>query len=627
MTLSVIVVIEWYSALGIADTFNQSGGGYLSPRLPPLRYIGNGGRKVTTVRRLFWTAGALLLAIVAIAAFIENRGGHYPTHKASSLSNLALPSAETSSADEPRVHVAQGSLLGIASGSAAAFRGIPYARPPVDELRWQPPQPPLPWQGMRDALQPGTACTQPAPGLASFIAPMAQAYGKKFEQPPVESSEDCLYLDVWAPEWPVKRTLPVMVWLHGGNNVVGSGTQPMYDGISLARHGVLLVTLNYRLGVMGFFSHPELTAESSHHSSGNYGLLDQLAALNWVKQNIAQFGGDPDNVTLFGESAGAIDAGRLMSSPLAAGLFKRVISESGPAFDTGQTLGQAEAFGSAVGALAPGNAQSTALEKLRALPAAEVEALVANAQKQLPTNLTAATADGWVLPMSPQRAFLTGSIQKVDLLIGFNGRELSAFRLAAAAKSTRGPQSAPETGGLRKSLDAAEPYFGPWTKPAVALYFGRILLSKNVGVDETANDLIAACPIGAMAGLAHASGAKVFVYRFERSIPGKGEADLGAFHGLEVPYVFGTLQSREWQWLPTTADDVLLSRLLQTYWTNFAKTGDPNAADLPSWPAWSEERKEFLVVNDDASITTQHNFPPFLSNLDANRLKRSFKAD
>jgi para-nitrobenzyl esterase len=525
------------------------------------------------------------------------------------------------------IQIAAGTLRGQ-SGSVIAFRGIPYAQPPVGALRWQAPQPPLPWQGVREAQQPGSACTQRTSGLIPFFAPMAEAYGSRFEQPSVKSSEDCLYLDVWVPEWPVKRALPVMVWLHGGSNTVGSGTQSTYDGVSLTRHGVLLVTLNYRLGAMGFFSHPELTAESPHHSSGNYGLLDQLAALNWVKQNIAQFGGDPDNVTLFGESAGAIDAARLMTSPLAAGLFKRVISESGPAFESGQTLSQAEAFGSAVSALAPGNAQS-ALEKLRALPATEVEALAVKAKEHFPSDNTAATADGWVLPMAPQKAFLTGSNQKVDLLIGLNGRELSAFRLAAAAaaKASGSPSGAAESGALRRFLEAAHPYFGIWTNPAIAVYFGRILLNKNAGLDGAANDLIGACPVGAIASLTRASGQHVFVYRFDRSIPGKGEAELGAFHSLEVPFVFGSLRDREWQWLPSTADDASLSDLLQTYWTNFAKTGNPNAPGLPNWPAWSDAEQEFLLVNQDASVTAQRNFSPLFSRLGANELKQSFKAN
>jgi para-nitrobenzyl esterase len=578
---------------------------------------------------ILWITGALLLAIVTSVAIIGNRGGHYPIYKASSFSRLTLPTASAPSTSEPLVQIDAGTLRGTNTGSVIAFRGIPYARAPIGELRWQAPQPPLPWQGLRDALQPGSACTQLISGLVPFFAPMAQAYGSNFEQPPIKSSEDCLYLDVWVPEWPVKSALPVMVWLHGGSNTVGSGTQSSYDGVSLTRHGVLLVTLNYRLGVMGFFSHPELTAESSHRSSGNYGLLDQLAALNWVKQNIAQFGGDPNNVTLFGESAGAIDAARLMTSPLAAGLFKRVISESGPAFESGQTLSQAEAFGSAVSALAPpGNTQSTPLEKLRALPATEVEALVAKAKEHFPTDITAATADGWVLPMSPQQAFLTGAIQKVDLLIGLNGRELSAFRLsaAAAAKASGAPTSAAESGGLKRFTDAARPYFGGWTNPAIAIYFGRILLNKNGGLDGAANDLIGACPVGAMASLTRAAGQQVFVYRFDRSIPGKGEAELGAFHSLEVPYVFGSLQDREWQWLPSTAADASLSDLLQAYWTNFAKTSNPNTAGLPNWPAWSDEKKEFLVVNQDASVTAQRNFPPLFSSLEANELKQSFKS-
>jgi para-nitrobenzyl esterase len=577
---------------------------------------------------IFWIAGALLLAIVASAVVIENRGGDYPIYKASSFSGLALPSMSGSSSSAPTVEISTGSLRGTTVGSAMAFRGIPYAQPPIGELRWKPPQPATAWQGVRDASRPGNTCTQRSSGLAPFFAPMAKAYDSKFEQPPITSSEDCLYLDVWAPEWPVKRALPVMVWLHGGSNRVGSGTQSTYDGASLARRGVLVVTLNYRLGVMGFFSHPELTAESRHHSSGNYGLLDQLAALNWVKLNIAQFGGDPDNVTLFGESAGAIDATRLMTSPLAAGLFKRVISESGPSFDTGLTLSQAETFGSAVSALAPGSAQSTPLERLRALPAGEVESLVARATEHLPTDITAATADGWVLPMSPQQAFLSGSIQKVDLLIGLNGRELSAFRLSAAAAGTSaGPGSVGGTGGLKRFSEAAHPYFGGWTNLAIAGYFGKILLNKNAGTDAAVNDLIGACPVGAVASLTNAIGEHVFVYRFDRSIPGKGEAELGAFHSLEVPYVFGSLRDKEWQWLPTTADDASLSDLLQTYWTNFAKTGNPNASGLPDWPAWSDDKKEFLVINADASVTAQRNFPPLFSSLGAEELKQSFKAN
>jgi para-nitrobenzyl esterase len=578
-------------------------------------------------KKIFWVASVVLVGILASVLYVRGRGGHYPSYTAASFSKRSPPAVSAAAGTDALVQIDAGALRGTHIGSAVAFRGIPYARPPVGELRWAAPLPAVPWQGVKEAIQPGSACTQPAAGLVSFIAPMAKAYGSSFAQPPVQSSEDCLYLDVWAPQWPAKRALPVMVWLHGGSNTVGSGTQSTYDGVSLTQHGVVLVTLNYRLGVMGFFSHPELSKESPHHGSGNYGLLDQLAALTWVKRNIAQFGGDPDNVTLFGESAGAIDAARLMASPLSTGLFRRVISESGPAFEQARSLSEAEAFGSAVSALAPADAQLTALQRLRALPAAEVEKLVIQAKEHFPADITSATTDGWVLPQSPQQAFLGGSIQKVDLLIGINGRELSAFRLSAAALKSSGNQNTvTESGGFKRFSAAARPYFGIWTNPAIALYFGKILVSRTAGLDQVANDLIAACPVGAMASLTNDSGRRVFVYRFDRSIPGKGEAELGAFHSLEVPYVFGSLADPTWQWLPSTTDDVALSNLLQTYWTNFAKSGDPNAQGLPNWPAWSDDKMEFLLVNRDASVSAQRNFAPLLSRLTAKELRESFGA-
>jgi para-nitrobenzyl esterase len=583
----------------------------------------------------FWVAGAVVLGIFAFVVYVQGRGGHYPSYAAASFPKRPPPAASAATSDatsaaasDALVQIDAGTLRGTHIGSTTAFRGIPYARPPIGELRWQPPLAPASWQGVKEATQPGSACTQRAEGLIPFIAPMAKAYGSDFTQPPVQSSEDCLYLDVWVPQWPAKQALPVMVWLHGGSNTVGSGSQSTYGGVSLTQHGVVLVTLNYRLGVMGFFSHPELSKESAHHSSGNYGLLDQLAALTWVKRNIAQFGGDPDNVTLFGESAGAIDAALLMTSPLSAGLFRRVISESGPAFGPARTLSEAEAFGSAVSALAPADAQSTPLQRLRALPAAEVEKLVVRAKEHFPADITSATADGWVLPQSPQQAFLSGSIQKVDLLIGINGRELSAFRLSAAAapKASGNQNSVADAGGFKKFSAAARPYFGVWTNPAIALYFGKILVRRTAGLDQAANDLIGACPVGAIASLTKDAGQRVFVYRFDRSIPGKGEAELGAFHSLEVPYVFGSLADPEWQWLPSTPDDAALSNLLQTYWTDFAKSGDPNASGLPSWPTWGNDRMEFLVINKDASVSSQRNFAPLFSRLGANELRESLKA-
>jgi para-nitrobenzyl esterase len=582
----------------------------------------------STLRIIGRAVVVVLLAIFVFFLYVKARGGFYPSYAAATFSRLLAPPSGGHAAGDLVAQTEGGALRGAADGSAIVFMGIPYARPPVGELRWEAPQPAPPWTGVRDAGRPGRACTQDPAGLTQFISPMARAYGSSFAES-VESSEDCLYLNVWTPEWPSTHPLPVMVWLHGGSNRVGNGAQSTYNGVSLTARGVVLVTVNYRLGSLGFFSHPELTAKSPHHSSGNYGLLDQIAALRWVQNNIAQFGGDPKNVTLFGESAGAIDSAMLMTSPLAEGLFQRVISESGPAFNSAQTLAQAEALGKATGDLAPGDPHASPLERLRALPAADIEKLVAQAKARIGADTSTFTTDGWVLPQSPRNAFLKGAIQKVDLLIGLNGRELSAFRLAAAAagNSSGNQKSGAGSASLKQFSDAARPFFGIWTKPAIALYLGDILVRHDAGLDHATNDLVGACPIGAMAELTNAAGQHVFVYRFDRSIPGKGEGELGAFHSLDVPYVFGALHDPTWHWLPFTPDDAALSNLIQTYWTNFAKSGDPNAQGLPNWPAWSDGKKEFLEIRKDGRITAQRNFPPLFSSLSAEDLRRSFKSE
>jgi len=567
-----------------------------------------------------------VLSVLVFFLYLRVRSGFYPSYPAGAFFSLSSLATVGHVASDLVVKTEAGALRGAEVGPAVAFMGIPYARPPVGELRWDAPQPATPWAGVRDATRPGQACAQDPAGLVPFLAPMAKAYGSSYTEPPVQSSEDCLYLNVWASEWPVKHPLPVMVWLHGGSNRAGSGTQSTYNGVSLTARGVVLVTINYRLGVIGFFSHPELTAKSLHDSSGNYGLLDQIAALQWVRNNIAEFGGDPQNVTLFGQSAGAIDAAMLMTSPLANGLFRRVISESGPGFNPALPLSQAEALGKAAGELAPGDPHSTPLQRLRALPTAEVEKLVLQAKARLATDTSTFTMDGWVLPQSPRQAFLTGSIQKVDLLIGLNGRELSAFRLgrAAADKSSGNKKGGGGSGLLKQFSDAARPFFGIWTRAVIALYVGNILVRRGAGVDLAANDIVGACPVGAMAALTADAGQHVFVYRFDRSIPGKGQKELGAFHSLEVPYVFGALRDPTWHWLPFTPDDAALSNLIQTYWTNFAKSGNPNAPGLPNWPAWSEGRKEFLEIRRNGRVSAQRNFPPLLSKLSPEDLRKSF---
>jgi para-nitrobenzyl esterase len=534
----------------------------------------------------------------------------------------------------PVVKVESGQLRGELHGTAAVFSGIPYAAPPVGALRWREPQPVAAWKGVRDATKLSGACVQNPAGLESFFAPMIASYGatdpSQHAAFAVSSSEDCLYLNIWAPQWPVKSALPVMVWLHGGSNRVGSGTESSYNGASMASRGVIVVTVNYRLGVMGFFAHPDLTAESPHHSSSNYGLLDQLAALKWVKQNIAQFGGDPGNVTLFGESAGAIDSGMLLASPLSTGLFRRVISESGPPFGLGQphTLAEAQSLGVAIASAAHGTSAS-ALQNLRNLPATEVVQLAADVLKTqtqfkgLDTN--SPIIDGWFLPQAPARIFATGAMQKADLLVGVNGREFSAFRLVAAAAAKASPKDvkpASASSAMRTMADQAGPLYGNWTDFAIVYYLGKMLMHHEAGVDQAANDMFAACPIGALGTLVTAAGQKTYIYQFDRSVPGKGEADLGAFHSLEIPYVFNAFEDPIWRWLPFTQADHNLSQVMQTYWTNFARTGDPNGPGLPSWPVWTNAAEPYMDFDHAGQAVPQHDFSPPFCHLAPERIKR-----
>jgi para-nitrobenzyl esterase len=466
-------------------------------------------------------------------------------------------------------------------------------------------------------------------GTDNFIAPLAATYGAAYRRQTLDPSEDCLYLNVWTPQLGTGAHLPVMVWLHGGSNRVGSGAEPAYDGTILASRGVIVVTVNYRLGAMGFFSHPELTAESPHHSSGNYGLLDQIAALNWVQQNIAAFGGDPANVTLFGESAGSIDALTLMVSPLTKNLFRRVIAESGPAFGLGpeRTVAHMQPLGLAVGKVAAGGKPGSQLQFLRSLPAtqiAEIEnRLIASQFKGYDPN--ASIVDGWVLPQSPARAFASGKIEPVDLLVGLNARELSAFRVDAAAAAKMSPQPAakPGFGETFKQFSAlALPLYGNWTDMAVATYTVEILFEGNPAIDQAGNDILMACPAGAEAALTTSAGRRAFVYRFDRSVPGKGESELGAFHSLELPYVFGTFQARAFSWLPFTSTDHKLSQIIQTYWTNFAKFGDPNGQGLPHWTPWNARLEPYLVFSQSGDAVPQQSFSPIFCHLSPDRLKQ-----
>lgn len=542
---------------------------------------------------------------------------------------LVLPAARFTAEAQPGpvARISSGTLRGAMQGNVAVFKGIPFAKPPVGDLRWRPPEPPAPWQGERDATRPGSACMQSREGLGPFLQPIAAAYGANYIIEPLTPSEDCLYLNVWVPEWPAKAPLPVMVWLHGGSNTGGSGAQRTYDGAWLASRGVIVVTVNYRLGVFGFLALHALTDESLHRSSGNYGLLDQVAALRWVQENIASFGGDATNVTLFGESAGSIDAGVLVTSPLSAHLFRRAILESGPPFGLGpaQSLSDAERAGQAIADAAP-KLGATPLESLRKMSADDLMRLANLRGPYQASNIV----DGWVLPTAPAKAFSDGEAQKVDLIAGLNGRELSAFRLMAAAAAKSHPGNARASGGggasaMSGAADSLRPLYGAWTYAALARYLSLALADRDKALDQGMNDMLMECPIGALATLTSANGDKAYLYRFDRSIPGKGQAVLGAFHGLEIPYVFNAFQERSWNWLAFTDMDHKLGETMATYWTNFAKTGDPNGANVPRWPAWADGSEDYMEFSASAEAEAEQHFAPPFCYLSADRVRKGIE--
>jgi para-nitrobenzyl esterase len=503
----------------------------------------------------------------------------------------------------PTVNLAGGAVHGYLAAPGAVFKGIPFAEPPVGALRWREPQPVQPWRGVRDATQYSAACVQNPLGTGAFLAPLARRYGTSYATTPWNLSEDCLYLNVWTPAWPSAEASAVMFWMHGGSNRIGSGNEPGYDGAELAKRGVVVVTINYRLGPLGFFAHPALTRESAHGSSGNYGLRDQIAALQWVHDNIAQFGGDPARVTIFGESAGAIDAGMLMCSPLTRGLFARAIMESGPALGLAyaHSLRQAEQFGERV---------DPSIQRLRALSAQAILSAVAAAAKQQPN--PEFVLDGWVLARTPQAVFANGTEQPAALLIGNNGREASVFR------SPSGTPSAVDQ-GPRKSLSIS---YGNLAGVAMAAYAIDAHLGRTAAADEWLNDALMTCPSAAMATLNAAAGRPAFLYQFRRSIPGKGESDLGSFHSLELPYVFGALRNPAWSWLPFAKLDEGLAATMETYWTNFAKTGDPNGGGLPRWRPYAGASEQYMEFGNDGRAHPRQGVRPTFCSLDVPKLKQ-----
>jgi para-nitrobenzyl esterase len=478
----------------------------------------------------------------------------------------------------PEVRTQQGALRGQFDAQGdPVFQAIPYAAPPVGDLRWRPPQSPAAWDGVRDATKAPHSCMQANWGWNVRDA--------------LNESEDCLYLNIATPSLHPPHPLPVLFWIHGGANYNGSGRY--WQGQTLTQHGVVLVSINYRLGVFGFLALPALTAESPHHSSGNYALLDQIAALQWVRSNIARFGGDPTNITVAGQSAGAVDVGLLLAAPPSSGLFTKAIAESGgpiPPVPILHSLAEGEAIGQSFAAQAGAPAGPNQLAALRQVSASDVleaaNRFTAPDREGVPTHQgPEPIVDGWVLPAQPAEAIRDGASHKVPLLIGNNIEEFTFGRSSVVPSSA--PPDPPEA--LRRAIEFN---FGQEGSAAIAAY--GLAHSDAPPVDphlgsagtQMMTDILFRCPARMTGDWLGHRGLSVWVYQFERPLPGTGSATR---HSGELPYVFGWAQRLGPGVMGATygPDDVALSQQIQAFWTNFAKTGNPNGSGLPSWPSFA----------------------------------------
>lgn len=457
----------------------------------------------------------------------------------------------------------KGVLEGVisADGKVRAFKGIPYAAPPTGALRWKAPQPLAPWTGVRKASEFGARCMQ-APIFGDMVFKDAG------------QSEDCLHLNVWAPAVPATSKLPVMVWIYGGGFAAGATSEPRQDGANLSRKGVVVVSMNYRLGIFGFFSHPELTSESGHNASGNYGLMDQLEALRWVRDNIAAFGGDPGNVTIFGESAGSFSVSALMASPLAKGLFHRAIGESGAFF--GETLGLKTREETEKSNLEFAKT-SVGTDSLAALRAKTAEDLMKAIPKG-PGLRFVPNIDGYFLPQSVEAIFVAGKQSHVPLLAGWNADEGSSMMILG--------RDAPTPELLSARIGAL---YGEKADLVRKVYPAADAAQAKRAAQDLAGDRFIGYSTWKWLEVHSKTGnAPLYRYHFEQTLPvAEGATSMAAEprapHAGEIEFVFEVLPSKN---LPWRDQDRRLSALMATYWSNFAKTGDPNGEGLPEWPAY-----------------------------------------
>jgi len=482
---------------------------------------------------------------------------------------LALSSvfAQESSAPRPQVSIDAGALRGLPIAGlpeGGAFLGIPFAAQPAGALRWKPPQPPPRWAGVRDASQWGPACPQvPSPWLPEMLG---------IRQ--MKTDEACLYLNVWTPSLHPETKLPVFLWVHGGGNVEGSGEWPPL-GPALAEQGVVVVSFNYRLGALGFLVDRALTEESGRHVSGNYGHLDQIEALRWVRRNIAQFGGDPEKVTLAGESSGALDVCNLMASPAAAGLFQRALMESGVCVDSVYpTLHEEEPDGATLAKDL--GVKAGDLAGLRAIPAQRIlDVTASDPHLDLEPNI-----DGWVLPEQPAVTFAEGKQTRVPVLVGSNEDEISIF----ASPIVGGKSNRPKT--VAAYRDWLGKRFGQYAGQVFEKYPARSDAEVPVVFRTMDTDFDFGFGAWLLADDMARQGEAAFLYHFTYVGAGKF-AELGAFHSEEEMF----LSRRFWTSWVAQPGDAALSRTIIRYWADFAKLGDPNEGGLPAWPEMRPERR------------------------------------
>ena len=469
-------------------------------------------------------------------------------------------------------------VQGAWSGDVAVFKGVPFAVAPVGALRWKPPVVRPAGSGLRQATQFGSSCMQ-TDRLSVWSKGIAAVFGTadKVSDEPLNPSEDCLYLNVWTAA-PGAGAKPVMVWIHGGSNLNGSGASNWYDGAALARRGVVVVSVNYRLGVFGFLAHPALAAESPNGAAGNYGLMDQLEALRWVKRNIRSFGGDPSRVTVFGESAGSIDIMHLMASPRAKGLIHRVIAQSGAPMAPMLDLKASGRFGVALAKLAGIDTTQDQLAALRAKPAADL--LAAQDRMFAGGMLVGPNVDGWVLPEMTVRIFERGEQLKVPLLVGTNALEMTTLRVYL-------PRFERTAEGYRKWVTQSS---GAGAAKVLELYPASTAEEIEAASLALSTDMLFTCPTRIAARAMGKTGQKTFLYQFTRVAPGGDK--LGAFHAAEISYVFGN----RLPWLPREQADEALSQAMGDYWTRFAATGNPNGGKGPAWPAYGAGGDRYLEL-------------------------------